>query len=279
MNRHVASSAQGIIRPFARQDAAAVAALFKIAMEGNDAPAGDDLTSYFRRHYLEGPFADPDIPALVHLGPNGEIDGFGGRVVQSFRFRDRVLKAAIIGTLMVRDHGKSPMAGARLLKAMKDGPQDLTLSETAGDASLAMWRQLRGDVLERHSLDFIRVLKPARYAVELLSARIRAARLLAPLAALPDRALAAKAGPLRWTGLPNGFRPERGVRAGEIGQDDFAALFVQFTEASEGFPLWPGNSLAGVIAEAMEKRAYGNAYLRAVTTGSGKPVGAFLLHF
>lgn len=271
--------AAGTVRPFRAEDAACVAALFTAVMPAARGKAGADLAGYFRRHYLEGPFADPDCPSLVHLSGAGEVEGFAGRVVQPFAFKGRTLRVAIVGTLMVRDHHKTPMAGARLLKGLMAGPQDLTFSETAGDASLLMWRQLRGAVLDRHSLDFFRVLKPARFALDLLAARIGPARLLAPLAALPDRVLAAKPGPLRWTGLPQGFRPERGVRSEPIAPEDFAALFLEWTGKDEAVPLWPGACFPAVLSEALSKRAYGEPHLRVALAGSGKPLGAYLFHF
>ena len=52
------------------------------------------------------------------------------------------LRAAICTTWMVDDHEADPFAGARLLKAVLSGPQDLSFSETSNDLSTAMWRSL-----------------------------------------------------------------------------------------------------------------------------------------
>ena len=127
MNQHVGALAAAT-RPFRAEDAGAVADLFQSVMLGDTRPAGSDLADYLRRYYLQGPFADADCPSLVHVSAAGVIDGFGGRVVQPFVFKGRTLRAAIVGNLMVRDHASAPLAGARLLKALKSGPQDLTLS-------------------------------------------------------------------------------------------------------------------------------------------------------
>jgi hypothetical protein len=268
----------GTIRPFRADDAPAVAALFMAMMRGTDTAPSDALVAYFRQHYLEGPFADPDCPALVHVDADDLVDGFGGRVAQPFTYGERTLRMAIVGTLMVRDHKKSPMAGARLLKALMAGPQDLTFSETAGDASLAMWRQLRGTVLDRHSLSFIRVLKPVRFALGLAAARIGAMRLLNPLAALPDRLLAGKPGPLRWTGLPADFRPERGLHAEATTPETFAELFRKWADKQAAAPVWPGDCLPEIVAIAMRKPAFGEALLRVALTDAGVPAGAYLFH-
>lgn len=278
MNQHVGALAEAT-RPFRAEDAPAVAGLFQSVMLGTGRPAGSALIDYLRHYYLNGPFADPRCPALVYVSATGDVEGFGGRVAQPFRFKGRELRAAIVGNLMVRDHASAPLAGARLLRALKSGPQDLTLSETAGDASLAMWRQLKGDVLERHSLDFIRVLKPARYAVDLLSTRISATRFLRPMTSIADRFLAAKGGAPRWTGLPEGFKPERGIVSRTMTPEEFAQLFIGWTESDVLSPVWPKDCLPEVVAEAMSKRAFGTPHLRVAATATGKAIGAYLFHF
>lgn len=278
MNQHIGTIDEAT-RPFYHEDAPAIADLFLSVMRRSDQAGSGDLIAYLRHYYLDGGFADPDCPALVHVSGDGRVDGFGGRVTQRFTFRGRTLRAVIIGNLMVKDHARSPLAGARLMKALKNGPQDLTLSETAGDATLAMWRQLKGDVLERHSLDFIRVLKPARYALELLASRVGAANMLMPMSTIADRALAAKAGLLRWTGLPKDFKPEAGIRAQEIEPEDFAERFTEWTAPDAIVPVWSGNNLPAVVREAMSKRTYGAPYLRAAVTARGKGIGGFLFHF
>lgn len=266
------------IRPFAPHDAEAAAALFQAVMLGSDTRPPAGLAAYFRSHFLDGPFADPDIPSLVYVSSQGGVEGFVGVAVQPMRIGERTVRAAILGTLMVRDHAQTPMAGARLLKQVVSGKQDLTLSESAGDASLAMWRQLKGSVLDRHSLDFVRVLRPAQFGVEMLEKRIGAARLLSPFARALDRFAGRKPGPLRWTGLPADFRTQGGVHARPASVDAIAALATDSLSRNAIVPLWPGNCLAAVIAEAMDKPAFGAAHLCEVVTKAGKPIGGFLFH-
>lgn len=266
------------IRPFAADDAEAVAALFQATMRGSDAPPPAGLASYFRSHFLDGPFADPEIPSLVYCSPQGDIDGFIGVAVQPMRSGETVLRAAMLGTLMVRDHARRPMAGARLLKRVFAGRQDITLSETAGDASLAMWRQLNGEVLDRHSLYFLRVLRPVEFGLGLLGQRLGAMRLLTPLARLLDRIAGAKGGPLRWTGLPSDFRAQGGVEARPADIAAFAAMTADILSRGAIVPLWPDDCLAAVIGEAMDKPALGQAHLCQVVTRTGRPIGGFILH-
>lgn len=276
MTRSPATSA-GSIRPFQHEDAAAVAMLLQFLLPGG--AVGVELAAYLQHYYLDGPFASAECPALVYVSEQGNIDGFGGRVIQPFALGDKILHAAVVGALIVRDHARAPTAGARLLKALKSGPQDLTLSETAGDAALKMWRQLNGDVLERHSLDFIRVLQPAQYALDLLASRMRIAKLLSPLAAIGDRMLATGKGSIRWTGIPDDFKPERGVHARPIDFDAFVAQVHELTKDDHIVPQWPRDCLPQVVAEAACKRVYGEPHMGAAVTPAGKVIGVWLFHF
>lgn len=272
------SAPTDIIRPFAHDDAEAVASLFQVTMRGSDTPPPAGLAGYFRSHFLDGPFADPQIPSLVYCSPQGDIDGFIGVAVQPMRFGDRTLRAAILGTLMVRDHEQRPMAGARLLKRVFAGSQDVTLSETAGDASLAMWRQLKGGVLDRHSLYFLRVLRPAEFGLGMLAQRLRPARLLTPLARLLDGIAGRKEGPVRWTGLPAGFRAQGGIEARPVDVAAFTAMTADILSRNAIVPLWPDDCLPRVISEAMDKPTLGHAHLCQVVTKPGRAIGGFLLH-
>lgn len=279
MNVVIEPQADTEIRAFAKTDAPAVANLFQTEMLGRPLPAPPTLTDYFIGHFLDGPLTDPDIPPLVCCSPDGTIEGFAGIVTQPMTFEGRSLRAAIVGTLMVRDHGRAPMTGARLLRRIIAGPQDLTLSETAGDASLAMWRQMGGAVLDRHSLQYIRVLRPAEFALDMLGNRLRAARVLMPIAGAIDKLLGKKDGPIRWTGLPSSFRPQGGVMARPTTAQAFAAFAQQVLSSRSVDLAWSHETLMHIVAQAMDKPNWGQAHLCEVVTRSGKQIGCFLIHF
>lgn len=271
-------TATDAVRAFSHEDAPAVATMFEELLGAGRADAGSDLVDHLRWQYLEGPFAAPDCPALVHVGADGLVAGFGGRVVQPFAFGGRVVRGAILGNLMVRDHRRTPMAGAALLRALAGGPQDLTLSETAGAVTLAMWQQLQGRILDRHSLDYLRILKPVSALLEMAASRVGAARFLLPLAAPMDGFASRRRRTVERTGLPAGFTLPRGIRTQAVSPDAFAGIFEQLTRGAAGVPVWPGDCLSAVVAEASTKRACGAPHLRAVLTPGGAPIGAFLFH-
>ncbi|TIX97285.1 MAG: hypothetical protein E5V18_26425, partial [Mesorhizobium sp.] len=89
--------------------------------------------------------------------------------------------------LMILDHERDPMAGARLLKAYLDGPQDISFSETANDISARLWTRLRGVVLPQYSLDWVRVMRPSSFVLSLSASRMKLARMLNPFAHALDR--------------------------------------------------------------------------------------------
>ncbi|MBE0629301.1 MAG: hypothetical protein IH603_06835, partial [Burkholderia vietnamiensis] len=139
------------------------------------------------RLYLDMPGCDPEIAPLVHVDAAGGITGFVGVNVLPMTFGERKLRAAVCGSLMVKDRERDPMAGARLLKAFLAGPQDLSLSETASEVSARMWTGLRGIALPQYSLDWVRLIRPGAFMLELASDRLGAMRLLSPAARGLDR--------------------------------------------------------------------------------------------
>lgn len=278
MNVAVNALQGDLIRPFSRKDAQAVAALFHALMRHARGAAPRRLADYLVSHFLDGPFADPEIPSLVYLSGEGELEGFVGVVVQPMDYQQKTIRAAILGTLMVQGHERAPMIGARLLRTAVHGPQDLTLSETAGEASLAMWRQLRGTVLDRHSYDYFRVMRPVSFGLALMAQRVPALLHAAPVTRLLDRLVPRGGHQLRWRGLPDDFRPHGSLRVRTVSASDFAELAETLLSTDVVRPVWPDGSLPAVIAEAMDKPHYGAPHLCEVVTRAGNPVGGFLLH-
>ncbi len=279
MNRPSDDAKISTIRPFVADDAERVANLFQIVMKSSQAPASAALIDYFIAHYLEGPFVDPDIPSLIYVDPDGTIDGFAGANVQPMLFDGKTIRAVIAGNLMVRDHKKNPMAGARLIRQILTGPQDVTLSETASDETLAMWRQLHGAILDRHSLEYVRVLRPAEFGLDLIATRLGAVRVLMPLMRLVDRAAVKKDEQVRWTGLPLGFKPKAGLVARPVAPEAFADYVKSVLARDAAVPVWSSKELGALVAEAMDKPGWGKPHLCETVTHGGKRIGGFLMHF
>jgi hypothetical protein len=159
------------IRSLAVEDIPAVARLFQKVFRNSAEEPPPAFIEYLRQLYIDAPGNDPEIRPLVYSNDDGRISGFVGANTLAMTYRGRALRAAICGSLMVEGRESDPMAGARLLKAFLAGPQDLSFSETASEVSTQMWTKLRGVVLPQYSLDWIRVIRPASFGLDLVASR------------------------------------------------------------------------------------------------------------
>lgn len=268
------------IRPIAGSDIDVIAAIFQTQLRKTSAPASAGLVNYLDQLFVSGPFADASLPSLVYQRENGRIAGFLGVTAQPLMLDNTPIKAAICGVLMVDAHQQDPMAGARLLKTFLAGNQDVSLSETAGDATLTMWRQLRGDVLTRHSLDWLRVIRPGGFAVETMARRIGAARALGPLAGLVDTRLtrAKSERGLRWAALSDDFKVPGGLTVEPVAIADFADQVRAFTDS---FPIrrdWSPAALQQVLADLPHKSEFGALRICMVRARGGAVLGGFVYY-
>ena len=129
----------------------------------------------------------------VFVDKAGDVRGFIGIWPRRMVLQGRTIEAAAAGSLMVDRPEENPIAGARLLRSFLTGPQDLSFSETANDISQRMWEKAGGERLAASSLDWLRVLRPAGFAVAVAGKAFRPASILRPVAAGVDRLIAARA--------------------------------------------------------------------------------------
>lgn len=269
-----------LIRPIASDDIGAIARIFQTQLRKTSAPPTAGLVDYLDRLFVSGPFADASLPSLVYQREDAQIAGFLGVTAQPLALEGAPIRAAVCGVLMVDGHQQDPMAGARLLKAFLAGDQDVSLSETAGDATLSMWRQLRGDVLTRHSLDWLRVIRPGGFAVETMARRIGAARALGPLAGLVDARLTRPGSErgLRWAALSDDFKAHGGLTVQPVAVADFADHIRAFTDS---FPIrrdWSDAALQQVLADLPHKPGFGSLRICSVRARGGAVLGAFVFY-
>lgn len=266
------------VRPMAAGDIPAVAALFQKIFLDPEREAPASLAAYIRALYFETPAGEADIPSLVHVGESGAVTGFIGVDTLTFRHGDRLLQAAICGSLMVEDHAANPMAGARLVRAVLAGPQDISLTEIASDVSLRMWMSQHSAALPQYSLDWMRVLRPCAFAACVAAGRFRPARLFVPVARGLDR-LAARLrgndGGLHWSGMTAARPVPGGLNTREVEPSAFAALVEPLTRQFPLRPEWRAGRLEAIMADSREKPRYGRQVLCAVERRDGEAIGAF----
>lgn len=267
----------GSVRTLRQDDLPTVAELFQRILRKTREPVAPSLAAYLGSVFLDGPDQDPEINSFVHLSDAGAVNGFIGALPMPMEIGGKAARGAICGTLMVDRHEEDPFAGARLMRAFLAGPQDISLTETANDISTSMWRKLRATVLPDHSLEWLRVIRPAGFVAEMAGRRIGLARLTAPLARPIDAFLRRGPAEPRWTSLPVAMGADAMPSADA---DDATAveIFQKFTTDFAARPVWRTESLARMVAESRRKAIYGGMVRRVVTARGGRPLGMFLYY-
>jgi hypothetical protein len=173
---------------------------------------------------------------------------------------------------MVDERDGDPFPGARLMRSFLSGPQDISLSETANPVSENMWRKLRGTVLPAYSLEWVRILRPTAFAIDVAARSAPFVRLFHP-AAVPLDGMIRRFGPALLRLPKNVPADDR-----EISRIDLAALIADILAKTPLHPAWSPGVLRQMLADASQKSRYGTFIARAVTARNGAPIGAFLYH-
>jgi hypothetical protein len=223
---------------------------------------------------FHNPWRDPQVPSWV-AEDEGRICGFYGVIPRRMLLRGRQVRVATGCQFFIDPDKRQGLTALELVKACISGPQDLTLTDTAGETSRRMWTAIGGAALLLYSLNWIRPLRPARYLLSLLDER---ATLPLPLtfAARPVAALV--------DALATRLRPNRFYReAGELVEDtlDPVTLVTHLREVMSGHALQPAydaRSLAWLLDQTARRTRYGKLRARAVRDGERRLIGWYLYH-
>lgn len=256
----------------------AVADLFQRLLRKTGAPAGNDLKSYLGSLFLNGEAHDGKLQSRVHVREDGTVSGFLGVLSVEMEFEGRRLLAANCGTFVSDDRDSDPFAGARLLREVLSGPQDLSFSETSNDISTEMWRTARATVLAPYSLEWLRILKPAAFALEAAATRFSPVRLARPVARLADAIVARGGSKPAWSH----YTPLAGKADALV---DTPATDGEVIDACrqlvERFPLrpsWSGPVLEEMLRHAARKALHGARVQHVVRNRAGKVIGLYLYY-
>jgi hypothetical protein len=183
------------IRPLERGDLEQVASLYEhVARSGSRTPP-PGLAPYFEEFFFDHAWADPEIPSLVSVEDGGRIVGFLGSSVRRFVFDGRPARVGVSGQLVTEPDARGRAPGAFLMREYMNGPQDLTLTDTASEIVRRIWEGVGGETFHLACVGWVRVFRPGQFAsayrrrAEHLGAPGRARPLLAPLDGLLGRAL------------------------------------------------------------------------------------------
>ncbi|MFV2091896.1 MAG: hypothetical protein ACC634_02315, partial [Hyphomicrobiales bacterium] len=262
------------VRALEAGDIAAITGLFQRTFRNARQPAPDSLKAYLTELFLNHHWHDPDLVSRVYIDGQGKVGGFIGVLPARLVCNAKPVRAAIAGSLMVDNPAANPLAGARLLRSFLAGPQDLSISETANAVSMGMWERLGHTAVPAYSMDWLRIMRPAGFAVAGLAHRLRPARILAPAGALADT-ISNRIG-------RTSLRPELQTRnfASDkaVGNDELIAHMPQFIEHYDLRPDWDADALAWVLEHAARKERHGEIVKRMVYARSGAPLGFYIYY-
>jgi hypothetical protein len=262
------------IRNCSRADITAVADLFQKTFRDSGKAAPRSLEAYLSEAYLGHPGYDPEVASRVHVGAEGRVTGFIGVFPGRFEYRGRAVRAAVAGTLMVEHPEKEPLAGAKLLRSVVKGPQDISISETTNLVSKRLWEPLGGRIVPLLSLEWFRVMRPAAGALSMLTEKFPRGRFLSPAARAVD-----------WMGGPwtrRALRPAgpagRLTLDAEPSDKAFAEAVMDLAKAIELRPSWRQQDVEWLLAQAARKARYGSLRRTIVRGRKGELLGCHIYH-
>ena len=179
------------IRPLEVDDLPLVARLWDIVEhEGSGRTDAKLLVEFLQETLLASPWFDPEIPSLVATD-GSEIVGFIGSNVRRMRFDGRPVRMACSAHLLAHPTVRAQAVGARLLYTYLDGPQDLTVTDSANEPMRKLWEGLGGTTVHVGCVSFVQPLRPGQLATHRMgrSRKLRPIGIaLRPVAGLVDRA-------------------------------------------------------------------------------------------
>lgn len=266
------------VRSFEAGDVDAVADLFQRLLRKSAEPASDDLKTYLRTLFLDLSAAEPELRSRVHVRTDGSVSGFLGVLPVEMEFEGRRLKAANCGTFACDDRDSDPFAGARLLRDVLSGPQDLSFTETANDISTDMWRTMRATVLGPYSLEWLRILKPAAFSLEAAAKRLSVLKLFRPAARAADVILCRRGEKQAWSHYTPLAGKADAFVDGPVTDHEFASLCTQLIRHVPLRPAWDKPTLEVMLRHSERKAMYGERVQHAVRARSGKVIGLYLYY-
>jgi GNAT superfamily N-acetyltransferase len=252
------------IRPLERADLPAVAALYADFMSWDVEVVRDALVAYYARTMLDHPSVDPEIPTLVYDDPQDGVVGVLGSNARRFTHRDREVRVACGGPLVVHRAHRPRGIGALLLRKYFDGPQDLTADDRAIDQVHAMSLRLGGETHGVASVGWSLVIAPAGFLAGAIARR----------ATRRDRPPVGRLGSIT-------RRRRRTLPAAGAAEPLTSAALIDLVERlRRPFPLRPrydDGHLAWLFGELERVNVEGRLVRRLVRADDGRPLGSYVM--
>jgi hypothetical protein len=148
------------IRPMATNEIPQIAELYRVADRSDWRIPPSEVAGLFQRILVEDPWADPEIPTLVHVEDSGEITGFIGSHVRRMHFDDTTIRLASGGPLISHPKVRDRAVGPRLWRQYLAGPQQLTIADGASDEMRQIFELIGGQMMHPSSMAWVRVYRP-----------------------------------------------------------------------------------------------------------------------
>jgi hypothetical protein len=264
------------IRPLTRRDIPHVVDLYRAVFPANPSVHRRHLETYLAEVFFENPWRDPALPSLVYEdSATGRIAGFLGVLPRPMLCNGRPIRAAVSTSFIVAPSARHTLAAIELLRRFFGGPQDLSLTDAANDASRHIWERLGGVTAILYSLRWTRILRPYGYTMHLAREKRSPLRLLRlPLDPI-GRALDTAAGWLR----PNRFpQAARSLHSEHPDPDLLLECQRRFWSSERLQPIYAPESFKWLLEMAERKRQYGPLRTRVVRDGRGNPLGWWLYY-
>lgn len=259
------------IRPFERRDVAQVAALYELVMRSGTSTPAPGLGPYFERLFFDQPWADAELPGLVAVDGEGQIVAFQGSHTRRARFDGRPIRITGLGQLVAHPDARTGTIGRALVRRQLEGPQDLSLTDTATPAVQRLGVMAGGTISHMSCIGWARVMRPLQSVQMFARARREARRRPgAPrLVAGLDRAMQ-RAAPLLSPPAPPDVEGEPLTPAALVEHlplvSDHLRLYVDYDEP---YVEW-------LFAELARLSGLGTLLARRVRTRRGRPLGWYV---
>jgi hypothetical protein len=181
--------------------------------------------------------------------------------------RNRPIRAAITAHFLVEPTHRASLAGIDLIKVLLAGPQDLTLADEAGDLSRRLFERLGGRTELLYSLYWVRVLRPAEFAVARVGHGM--GRTWTSLSRVADAVA------MRWGGNPLRTTTPA-LSAKDLDGDTLADCITEFTRDRALRPAYDGQTARWLLEILAQRPDGGTLHKALLRAPSGEVAGWYI---
>jgi hypothetical protein len=265
------------IRSFSKDDIPQVVDMFRRLLLRNETvrmQSQDLLPEYFEQIFFHNPWYDEEIASLVYENTRGKIIGFLGVTSRPMLMQHQPIRMAISLHYMVEPESRTSLAGVQLLKAFFAGPQDLSLTDTAGHLGRKVWEGVGGKTTYLYSQRWVRILQPSQFVVSQLAQRTKCSTLasvLSPICRILD-AGATRLVPKYYPKLNPKYSEE------ELDTRTWHTYLPQLAGNRAIQPVYDDSSLRWILNHARQMNLYGTLQNVLVRDQSGEVMGWYLYY-